>query len=976
MTPTPVPNESLDSADPNRDAVKMTPTPVPQESVDYADPPVPPTSAFTEYRYKHPEAISDSGSEYNDDIVITGPAIPTPSRSDPPLDKGKGVQGKTSEEGKAPAVAERHTPSLAPREPVISYVSGGYAGTYDTPDGPSSFTVSATPFLPVFPDPAQHTSYLFDGTYASRWIEDIEVLFEQWRVDARSMIRVLPHWTKDRILRHQVKDTISDCKTWADAKAAILYEYKTTDPRQNSTYKKELRELDAGPLLSDPIKIEKMVREYASLIARSKSSPLKINPDQCVESVLARIETPQLKDMSHFSKISPNDLKSKGWTDLKKTIHDWVISEVSLKALGSRTTKDAAALETDDEKAPAQSATKKDGSRHVSFDTQTKAPAAILVKSPAKNDTDIASLTKAISDLRINLQQRLDLHGSEIAAIRATHSGLSYAEEERRDLGINAVQRAQGSSFGRRLFDPTSNSYSTPRGTSGYGDFNNDCFFCGESDHRIGRCPLLRDMSDSAFIFYDGRRRQYNIDGRNLTQDQQTLPDIPIPEAVIGTARKDRRPMASYICQFVIDQNLGGDRTRKFAEYYLRKMQIGNDPSFRRPLPTPQAIPAVYEQPRVTEIPDEPNQNTNIQTNMVKSFGLGSFDSNFEYGWSASAVGPGGRQYIRGVIQRELEAESSHAVVDINAVKRRRGANGEAYEVDDQDTRPAEGSAEGGAPDLAKARTLEANNFWYEKVASNCRRNFSVTWDEMIQYVPGFSATVRNFLADSAVKAGAPDRIIRLSEEEVAREAAESAQSSNHPAKKGTAPEVGVMSVEMVQQSRDELEEPSQGLMIAGLDDPRAYFRPHLNLTVRVGPSGDENLITAVVDSGAESSLIAHSYVMRHRIPMRKTKVTWSGFGAGSKVRCLGVIEGPVWLAGQKLQLPMFVVEDHVANIKLLLGLNFIFQSRLELRFDGLDSLIGVMTFGSAKIEVPLTYGNTTERALGDFVGPYVEQGN
>ncbi|KAI0095314.1 hypothetical protein F4776DRAFT_598722 [Hypoxylon sp. NC0597] len=93
-------------------------------------------------------------------------------------------------------------------------------------------------------------------------------------------------------------------------------------------------------------------------------------------------------------------------------------------------------------------------------------------------------------------------------------------------------------------------------------------------------------------------------------------------------------------------------------------------------------------------------------------------------------------------------------------------------------------------------------------------------------------------------------------------------------------------------------------------NDPKAYFRPHLYLTVRIGPSGEELPIFGVIDTGAEATILALSYARAHNLPMRRSKLTWSGFGKGSSVPCAGVIEGPIWLAGQSLRLPIYVQVD------------------------------------------------------------------
>ena len=104
------------------------------------------------------------------------------------------------------------------------------------------------------------------------------------------------------------------------------------------------------------------------------------------------------------------------------------------------------------------------------------------------------------------------------------------------------------------------------------------------------------------------------------------------------------------------------------------------------------------------------------------------------------------------------------------------------------------------------------------------------------------------------------------------------------------------------------------------------FILPLLKLTVRIGPINTKDPIVRIVDIRAEFTILIKSYVERHYIRIKETKMHFQSFrkGIAGFAQFLGLIKGPIWLAGKLMDLPIYVIDDHFAGQPLLLGINFI----------------------------------------------------
>ncbi|KAI1758941.1 hypothetical protein GGR53DRAFT_191920 [Hypoxylon sp. FL1150] len=736
----------------------------------------------------------------------------------------------------------------------------------------------AAPFIPIFPEPSRHEDILFDGRCVTAWLEEMEVIFDQYRLDKAFMVKQLPQWTKDRSTKQDVKTTLNGIKSWDEARKALLRDYKAHDPRQQLSYTQKLRQLSTGSTLEDPLEIDKLLKKYATLIRQAKAAKsTNIDQDSYVESILLRLSTTAIRDIKNHSQLSLGQLKVLTFEKLRESITEWVNDESELGSMRNRgpsvTSRSKAATTQE------QDGQQSDRKKQVSFeesDTETSktvkttTPRGVVPRPPSSTDESILKLSTALKEMTINfqdIQSSLDKQTKEIKLIRNTHAGqsshngtpMNYADAEQLEFRAFPVQRSNGAPPngagrsqappppGARLYD----NFGQFRG--GGSGFNGPqrCFFCHDTTHFIGMCPLARGMANDGFIVWSKDNRSYYLHGNALEPNGDSNAGLWIPNEIVDGAKQMNQPVGYAICCYIKQQGIGGKRAGSFATYWLTKFD-GKMPKDSGS--TERSSQAAGTSPEQKSAPTATINS--VMCDIDKSFSEGYID----YGWAKAALSDDGTQLFKAIIKPESEIKTPPTnSIKLNAVKRRRGSDGEPIDVE-------ESSAEQ-ISSTQKTSPVDVSKMWTQLIKDNARQNFKITWGDMISLVPGFSDAVREHLIEAARKADmGPVKVIRVSADEAAKEAALSEQA--------TRPTPGGDILNVVLDTTGGQTEPQRRPGtggIAALNDPNAYYRPHLRLTVRIGFTGEERPITAIVDSGAESSIIASSYVQAHNIPMRHT---------------------------------------------------------------------------------------------------------
>ncbi|RYP41840.1 hypothetical protein DL768_010434 [Monosporascus sp. mg162] len=172
--------------------------------------------------------------------------------------------------------------------------------------------------------------------------------------------------------------------------------------------------------------------------------------------------------------------------------------------------------------------------------------------------------------------------------------------------------------------------------------------------------------------------------------------------------------------------------------------------------------------------------------------------------------------------------------------------------------------------------------FWEKKIRENSKRKFEITWSELIEVCPDFGEAFKNFMAAKTLEA-----LSRKNKETIKMTEAE-VRGSEVPEARRPA-RILTMDIGYKPESQKEAK-----VLSIQQCSPTEYITPLFRLAVRVGHGGGEDLISGVIDTGAESSVIVASYVKRHGLAMRQTRVSFLGFNSQKRTPFEGIVEAPV----------------------------------------------------------------------------------
>ncbi|RYP67724.1 hypothetical protein DL770_008562 [Monosporascus sp. CRB-9-2] len=241
--------------------------------------------------------------------------------------------------------------------------------------------------------------------------------------------------------------------------------------------------------------------------------------------------------------------------------------------------------------------------------------------------------------------------------------------------------------------------------------------------------------------------------------------------------------------------------------------------------------------------------------------------------------------------------------------------------------------------------------FWEKKIRKNSKRKFEITWSELIEVCPDFGKAFKNFMAAKTLEAlgRRNTETIKITEAKVRR---------SKPLKVRKPPKILTMDIGYKAESQKKAR-----VLSVQQCSPAKYITPLFRLAVRMGHGSGEDLINGIIDTGAKFSVIVASYVKRHGLAIRQTRVSFMGFNSQKRTPFEGIVEAPVWLAGRLITIPLFVVNNHYAAQPLILGLNFMAKSKMTLNMDP-DVMEGTLEFGPSKIIIPLVPAERVTRSI------------
>ncbi|RYP49278.1 hypothetical protein DL768_005001 [Monosporascus sp. mg162] len=137
--------------------------------------------------------------------------------------------------------------------------------------------------------------------------------------------------------------------------------------------------------------------------------------------------------------------------------------------------------------------------------------------------------------------------------------------------------------------------------------------------------------------------------------------------------------------------------------------------------------------------------------------------------------------------------------------------------------------------------------FWEKKIRENSKRKFEITWSELIEVCPDFGKAFKNFMAAKTLEA-----LSRKNKETIKMTEAEVRGSEVPEARRPAR----ILTMDIGYKPKSQ--KKAKVLSIQQCS-PTEYITPLFRLAVKVGHGGGENLISGVIDTGAESSVIVAS---------------------------------------------------------------------------------------------------------------------
>ncbi|ORY57586.1 uncharacterized protein BCR38DRAFT_490100 [Pseudomassariella vexata] len=804
----------------------------------------------------------------------------------------------------------------------------------------------------TIPDVAQYPHLRFDGDGVSDWIEQVARIFDRAGLSDAQRIAEIQYWTKDKTHQKRVEAAIDQLDSWSAGVTALKNTFAIRDPRQLRSAYDSLKELENQPPRSNPSKIYTYCLDHNIRVSETKGTARVPSDLDCTRGLFEGIHSHSLEDILRKAKMTYEGIFKMEYRLAQELVRGWAKTKISLD---NHMKRGEGSLFSDQggRRSPEYFA-----SAVSERATEIWVPTAHTVQEPQQqraprfSQPDVDALTEKIRALEIRLNQQPWGYQPPALQNEAQHSNHHHQAQ------VNAV-RAQENTQGT-LYDHKTGQYRTH--PNRWGSTTGNCFFCATPGHLVSRCTRLKDLNRDGFLRWDPMHRAYFLGG-----DYERKTTIQVPTSIERKAKGEGKPILKEVCDWVISNNLD-PKLKELATYYLRRdyNHASSGPTMGATPPSQnryQPQPSLARPPTPAAVP-----SAGVNVNSI----LGPEGEEFflekpvrDYAWEplARSVDRPVTEILTGSIIEEL---GDVGETEVALAEKRRGtgllprhtkrakraffsedpeaehtpgntSSNSSDQTATDDSSPTESISEPIKPSATERGTTEgtlnstAVEFWTDKVSENLKTNFKITWEDCCKFCPEFvEGLKRATAAKGATNPKSWDEVVYLAREEA--QAPEPPGVNTHNA-------LAQVNVATSDQSSTEA---------ANLGKVTDYIAPLLRIA---------------------TSVICLSYVYKHKLVMRATKVTIRSFTSSLEERTMfrGVVEALIWLAGRCIKVPLYVIDDELASQPLLLGMNFIIRARMYFAFEH-STIIGNLIFGSTKIVVPLGTVEDSKRALKDVM--------
>jgi hypothetical protein len=803
--------------------------------------------------------------------------------------------------------------------------------------------------FPTLPSPASCPSYLFNGRSISKWLNEIDRLFERHGLTDQAKIKEIPYWTKYESDKDRFVVLLSGTKSWDTTKRYLKKAYLIDDPDQFDRPLDKLQDLENGPVVRTARAIHNYAMEHRVLLNKANNSTDPPPENTVVRNFMTRVDAFRHKEIYHAGGLSYRRRDFVTYDQINGACIEWAAEQATFQAHNRRQqNRHHQDSESDDSEELGKESTalthKHRSEEHDPFPgpkpkhTATKKQVTILKKEEDKGEKPVTmdELTGMLGDLKIKMVQQLD--------DRQQKWELKQEQKE------NNQHLAQPSTANISAVQLTADQ---PASRSGYGNkslyqggsqrpFREvTCYSCGNPGHTSINCIQIKDLEKEGILRYDPDHRAYYTGNHNSEPNVRFL---QIPLFVIIEARKDNYPAILAAFRWLLENGLSTKFIRKRARYELIKFH-GKVPS---------DLPQEDE-----ELANEDQRPSVIHTNSVSLCDQDGRPIFANESLATSEVADSTFDSITG--QTTVTLCHYAGAVDVHNMKRSREgeplpkqANPAFTFGEGLSTLPHGQTTEQGAPSddepVQDSRAEDDQRKLDACLKDKCeqvinQRVPTTILDWAIQ-VPKFKDSLVETL-DKMVQEALNHKTmtVRLPPMgEVLRE---------EPTSKS-----GVAKANCVEVDESlELDKLfSINTLIGAPHDMTSYMRPLLYIRVRVGPGGGEDEVAGLIDTGAEATVLRKSYALKNGLITRNTSIKLQTYTAGAKgvTPLVGQIpDAKIWVGRWYCSCPIYVVEDSMSTQNLILGLNFYTLSNMTISREGGYYVVS-MILGNVRVQVPV----------------------
>ncbi|RYP39739.1 hypothetical protein DL768_010695 [Monosporascus sp. mg162] len=655
--------------------------------------------------------------------------------------------------------------------------------------------------LIVLPDSSAFPDLRFSGTKATDWLKGVNRLFTKYKLKESEMIAELPYWTDSPFMKNRVK--------------------ALQDPKQIRTAKDRLRTLTKQAQRGILDHVYKYCLEHAArvrdILEEAKQKGKTATKDEYTESLLEGLSASCLEGILNNSSMKLEDLYATSYDNASTLIRDWALNKAGLlRHEGRRRQQGNVRFDIDQKK-----------EERIQQPKPQRPGSPQPRPKPSSRTDQVTEITNTLQDLKI-------VQARQIQNLKA------FKEKMRNRKAARTSQ------------------YYAPPGQEAPWAYN-----------------YSADPSINAV----------DIEVKEATVEVIKA-EVDIL-AVLIKAIEQQIPIWKKISEWIHGSPAFPARFKEKMRYFDRRDDIFNGVNSQSTSSDQDTKSPAEPQKHITIL--KPNrQETDTDQNRVTEINMTHFvDHDGEpfykevplrkWLWS-DPVESKGTRHLEEIRALEINDSDHPAVLtSVMMAKRSRDEDEESggtkrnkteYETDEDDLMfegPSFHNMEDGAQTINSAQTINAPQtdniiqteaslidehvvkFWEKKIRENSKRKFEITWAELIEVCPDFGKAFKNFMAAKTLEVlGRKNKeTIKMTEAEVR---GSEAPEVRRPAR------ILTMDIGYKAESQKETK-----VLSVQQCNPTEYITPLFRLAVRVGHGGGEDLISGVIDTGAESNVIVAS---------------------------------------------------------------------------------------------------------------------